>query len=104
MNRYQDTVHSPRRLTRPLFREGAKGAGRFRPGSWNEAVGLIAEEWKKIINRHGAEAILPYSYAGTMGLVQRNAGHPFFHRLGASRLERTICCFGERGGLESGHG
>ncbi len=40
---------------------------------------------------HGAEAILPYSYAGTMGLIQRNAGHPFFHRLGASRLDRTIC-------------
>ncbi|MCX5911577.1 MAG: molybdopterin oxidoreductase family protein [Deltaproteobacteria bacterium] len=101
MNRYQDTVHSPRRLTRPLFREGAKGAGLFRPGSWDEAVGVIAAEWKKIINRHGAEAILPYSYAGTMGLVQRNAGHPFFHRLGASRLERTICSSAKEAGWKA---
>jgi len=44
-----------------------------------------------IIDHYGSEAILPYSYAGTMGLIQRNAGHPFFHRLGASRLDRTIC-------------
>jgi anaerobic selenocysteine-containing dehydrogenase len=101
MNRYQDTVHSPRRLTRPLFREGAKGTGLFRPGSWNEAVGVIAAEWKKIINLHGAEAILPYSYAGTMGLVQRNAGHPFFHRLGASRLERTICSSAKEAGWKA---
>ena len=101
MNRYQDTVHSPRRLTRPLFREGAKGDGRFRPGSWDEALGRIAGEWKKIIGRHGAEAILPYSYAGTMGLVQRNAGHPFFHRLGASRLERTICSSAKEAGWKA---
>lgn len=91
MNRYQDTVHSPRRLTTPLLRTGAKGAGAFRAISWDEAIALIAERWQTIIAKHGAEAILPYSYAGTMGLIQRNAGHPFFHRLGASRLKRTIC-------------
>jgi anaerobic selenocysteine-containing dehydrogenase len=91
MNRYQDTVHSPRRLTTPLLRLGAKGAGEFQPISWDQAIGRIAERWGQIIAEHGAEAILPYSYAGTMGLIQRNAGHPFFHRLGASRLDRTIC-------------
>ena len=101
MNRYQDTVHSPRRLTRPLFREGAKGTGVFRVGSWDEAIGTIAAKWKKIIDCHGAEAILPYSYAGTMGLVQRNAGHPFFHRLGASRLERTICTAAKEAGWKT---
>jgi len=101
MNRYQDTVHSPRRLTRPLFREGAKGGGRFRPGTWNEAIDLIVGRWREIITRHGAEAILPYSYAGTMGLVQRNAGHPFFHRLGASRLERTICSSAKEAGWKA---
>jgi anaerobic selenocysteine-containing dehydrogenase len=52
---------------------------------------MIAEKWRGIISAHGAEAILPYSYAGTMGIIQRNSGHPFFHRLGASRLDRTIC-------------
>ncbi len=91
MNRYQETVHSPLRLTRPLLRTGTKGSGEFRPISWEEAIDRIIEGWQKIINQYTAEAILPYSYAGTMGLIQRNAGHPFFHRLGASRLDRTIC-------------
>ena len=91
MARYQATVHAPSRLTTPLVRAGAKGSGAFRPASWDEAVALVAARWKEIISRHGAEAILPYSYAGTMGLVQRNAGHAFFHALGASRLDRTIC-------------
>jgi len=91
MNRYQETVHSPLRLTRPLLRTGAKGMGQFRPISWSEAVERIADRWRTILRHDGSESILPYSYAGTMGLVQRNAGHPFFYRLGASRLERTIC-------------
>ena len=91
MLHYEKTVHSPRRLTTPLIRTGAKGSGAFRPLSWDEAIAIIADRWRDIIARHGAEAILPYSYAGTMGLIQRNAGHPFFHRLGASRLARTIC-------------
>ena len=91
MNRYQDTVHHPERLTTPLRRTGPKGTGAFAPVSWEEALAQTAERWRGIIARHGAEAILPYSYAGTMGLVQRNAGHAFFHRLGASRLDRTIC-------------
>jgi anaerobic selenocysteine-containing dehydrogenase len=91
MNRYQETVHSPLRLRTPLLRTGPKGAGEFRRASWDEAVAEIAGRWRAILAEHGGEAILPYSYAGTMGLVQRNAGHAFFHRLGASRLDRTIC-------------
>jgi anaerobic selenocysteine-containing dehydrogenase len=91
MLHYERTVHSPQRLTTPLKRTGAKGSGEFAPISWDEAVSTIAQRWRGIIAEHGAEAILPYSYAGTMGLIQRNAGHPFFHRLGASRLDRTIC-------------
>jgi anaerobic selenocysteine-containing dehydrogenase len=91
MRQYQQTVHSPERLTSPLLRTGPKGSGQFVPVSWDEAVERICSRWKEIIAGHGAEAILPYSYAGTMGLVQRNSGHPFFHKLGASRLARTIC-------------
>ncbi len=91
MNRYPDTVHSPRRLTHPLERKGSKGSGEFREISWEAAIDKISRRWQDIIALLGAEAILPYSYAGTMGLVQRNAGHPFFHRLGASLLDRTIC-------------
>ena len=91
MNRYQDTVHSRDRLTVPLERVGPKGEGAFRSISWERAIARIAARWNEIVLKHGGEAILPYSYAGTMGLVQRNAGHAFFHRLGASRLDRTIC-------------
>ncbi|MCF6179998.1 MAG: molybdopterin oxidoreductase family protein [Geopsychrobacter sp.] len=91
MNHYEKTVHSPRRLTEPLLRCGKKGQGEFRPISWPEAIDQIANRWRKIIAEFGPQAILPYSYAGTMGIIQRNAGHPFFHRMGASLLERGIC-------------
>ncbi len=91
MNHYEKTVHSPRRLTEPLLRCGEKGEGKFRPVSWPEALSHIADNWRKIIAEFGPEAILPYSYAGTMGIIQRNAGHPFFYRMGASLLERGIC-------------
>ncbi|MDD5106480.1 MAG: molybdopterin oxidoreductase family protein [Desulfuromonadaceae bacterium] len=91
MNHYEQTVHSSRRLTTPLRRAGIKGSGAFEPISWETAIAEICDRWAEIIGDHGAEAILPYSYAGTMGLLQRNAGHAFFHKLGASRLERTIC-------------
>lgn len=101
MAAYEQTVHSPRRLRKPLLRTGPKGSGRFRESTWREALGFIAERWRTIIATHGSESILPYSYAGTMGLVQRNAGHPFFHRLGASRLDRTICSPAKEAGLKA---
>lgn len=91
MQRYELTVHSERRLLTPLLRSGKKGEGKFVPISWEEAIRRITDKWKEIIPSFGAESILPYSYAGTMGILQRNSGHPFFHRLGASRLDRTIC-------------
>ncbi|HBG05125.1 MAG: formate dehydrogenase [Geobacteraceae bacterium GWC2_58_44] len=91
MLHYEKSVHSPLRLSTPLLRTGPKGAGEFAPISWDQAIATIAERWREIIAKYGAQAILPYSYAGTMGVIQRNAGHPFFHRLGASRLDRTIC-------------
>lgn len=91
MVHYERTVHSPQRLTQPLLRIGEKGAGKYRPISWDEGIQVIADRWQGIMAQYGAEAILPYSYAGTMGTVQRNCGEGFFHRLGASRLDRTIC-------------
>lgn len=101
MNRYPDTVHHPGRLTAPLLRTGPKGSGEFREISWDEAGTRIADEWQAIIAETGAEAILPYSYAGTMGLLQRNGGHAFFHKLGVSRLERTICVAAKSAGWEA---
>ena len=91
MARYERTVHSPQRLTTPLKRTGPKGSGTFQPISWDEAIAEIARHWKTIIREDGAEAILPYSYAGTMGTIQYSAGHAFFFALGASSLDRTIC-------------
>ena len=88
---YAERVHSPLRITRPLRRVGPKGAGRFEPIGWDEAIADVARRWRAIIAAHGAEAILPFSYAGSMGQVQYYAGHPLFHGLGASRLDRTIC-------------
>ncbi|MHB8907647.1 MAG: molybdopterin oxidoreductase family protein [Syntrophales bacterium] len=101
MNHYERTVHSPRRLTTPLVRTGPKGEGRFEPLSWDEAVERICSRWKDLLVRYGGECVLPYSYAGTMGLVQRNSGHPFFHKLGASRLERTICAPAKEAGWKA---
>ncbi len=91
MAHYEKTIYSSRRLSAPLRRVGKKGTGQFEPISWDNAIDIICSSWRKVIAIHGAEAILPYSYAGTMGLIQRNAGHAFFYKLGASRLERTIC-------------
>ena len=99
MAHYERSVHSERRLTSPLRRVGAKGEGHFEPLSWEAALDEIAARWKDLIDRWGAETILPYSYAGTMGLIQGKAGHPFFHRLGASRLDRTICTPAKSAGL-----
>src|SRR5581483_3338201 len=88
---YAERVHSPLRVLTPLRRSGPKGAGRFVPVTWEAAVADIAARWRAIVAEHGGEAILPYSYAGSMGQVQFWAGHPLFHALGASRLDRTIC-------------
>jgi anaerobic selenocysteine-containing dehydrogenase len=88
---YAERVHSPLRVLTPLRRVGPKGTGHFEPLSWDDALAEIVARWHSIIAEDGPEAILPYSYAGTMGHVQYHAGHPLFHALGASRLGRTIC-------------
>ncbi len=91
MAHYERTVHNPRRLTTPMKRTGPKGSGLLTPISWEDAISEIAARWKEIIATEGAEAILPYSYAGTMGVIQHGALHGLFYRLGASELDRTIC-------------
>lgn len=90
--RYLEREYSPERLLYPRRRVGAKGEGRFERIGWDEALDLISEQLLRTGQEHGPESILPYSYAGNMGLLN-GAGmdHRFFHRLGASRLDRTIC-------------
>jgi anaerobic selenocysteine-containing dehydrogenase len=92
VDRYLDRVYGPERVLHPLRRAGAKGAGVFERVSWETALADIVERLRAVIAAHGAEAILPYSYAGNMGLVQyAGMDRRFFARLGASRLDRTVC-------------
>ncbi len=91
VSRYAERTHHPERVLKPLRRTGPKGAGQFEPVGWDEALSEIAARLGAIAARD-PQAILPYSYAGTMGLVQGEAmAGRFFHRLGASLLDRTIC-------------
>src|ERR1035437_6007638 len=90
--RYLEREYAPSRLLYPLRRTGAKGEGRFARVTWDEALDEIAARLKAIAAEFGPEAILPYSYAGTMGLLNGwGMARRFFLRRGASRLDRTIC-------------
>ena len=92
VDRYLERTYHRDRLTTPLKRTGAKGEGRFMPVSWDEAIDGIAARLQETITRYGAESVLPYSYAGTMGLLQgEGMAQRFFNRMGASQLARTIC-------------
>jgi anaerobic selenocysteine-containing dehydrogenase len=91
VSRYPERTYHPERILTPLKRVGPKGSGRFEPIGWEEALDTIAARLKSIAATN-PEAILPYSYAGTMGQVQSEGmAARFFNRLGASLLERTIC-------------
>ena len=98
--RYLEREYSPDRLLYPQKRVGAKGEGRFQRICWDEALDAIAGKLRAVAAEFGPEAILPYSYAGTMGLLN-GAGmdRRFFHRLGASQLDRTICSAAGGAGL-----
>ncbi len=94
VSRYTERTYHPERLLHPLKRVGPKGAGQFERVSWDAALQDIAARLTAIASRapDAAQAILPYSYAGTMGLVQGDSlSARFFHKLGASLLDRTIC-------------
>jgi anaerobic selenocysteine-containing dehydrogenase len=103
--RYLEREYSPERLLYPQRRVGAKGEGRFERISWDQALDRIARELTKIAAESGPEAVLPYSYAGTMGLLNGSGmDRRFFHRLGASRLDRTICSAAGGAGLNEALG
>jgi len=91
VSRYTERTYHPERILHPLKRSGPKGSGQFVPVGWDEALRDIASRLRTIAAR-APEAILPYSYAGTMGLVQGDGmAARFFHKLGTSLLNRTIC-------------
>lgn len=89
---YLERVYHPDRLQYPLRRVGPKGSGQWQRISWDEALAEIGEVWRAIIAQYGPAAILPYSYSGTLGLVQMSVCNGrLWNRLGASRLQRSIC-------------
>jgi len=95
VSRYAERNHHPDRITQPYIRKTKKGAASsiddFEPASWDDALDLIAANFKKIVAEDGAEAIWPFHYAGTMGLVQRDGLERFRHALGTSRMHATYC-------------
>jgi anaerobic selenocysteine-containing dehydrogenase len=102
VSRYTQRTYHPERILQPLKRSGPKGSGQFTPVSWESALADIAGRLQAIAGRSpdAAQAILPYSYAGTMGLVQgESIAGRFFNKLGASLLDRTICASAAAEGL-----
>ena len=92
VNHFLDRVYSPERITTPLLRTGAKGSGEFRHASWDEALALVARRVADEIARHGGETVLPWSSAGTQGLLQMSSlDRRFFARLRASRTTGALC-------------
>ncbi|MCG8508925.1 MAG: molybdopterin oxidoreductase family protein [Rhodospirillales bacterium] len=88
---YAERVHHPDRLKQPLRRVGAKGDGRFEALSWDDALDEVAEAFSRVADGHGPEAVWPYFYAGTMGLVQRDSLIGFQRAGGYSAMTKTIC-------------
>jgi anaerobic selenocysteine-containing dehydrogenase len=102
--RYAERVHHPDRLTRPLRRVGGKGGGRFEPVSWDDALDAVAAAFTGAARQHGPEAVWPYLYAGTMGLVQRDGIERLRHAMGYSGMGRTICSSIAKAGWTAGAG
>ena len=102
--RYAERVHHPDRLTQPLVRKGAKGSGEFAPISWDDALDLVAEKFLRAEEQHGAEAVWPYYYAGTMGHVMRDGINRLRHVKRYSDFHETICNNPAQAGFAAGTG
>jgi len=102
--RYAERANHPDRLLHPLQRVGEKGAGEFRPISWDDALDIVAEKFLKAEQRHGAQSVWPYFYAGTMGLVQRDGINRLRHAKKYSGFHSTICVNPAYAGFTAGTG
>ncbi len=102
--RYAERLHHPDRLTKPLKRRGAKGGGEWSPISWDDALDIVAEQFVAAEQRHGAEAVWPYFYAGTMGLVMRDGINRLRHVKKYSGFHSTICVNPSYTGFAAGTG
>src|SRR4051795_9011527 len=98
---YLERTYAPDRVLFPQKRVGKKGEGRFRRVSWDEALDEIAARLKTLAAEN-PQTILPCSYAGTMGMVQYSSmDRRFFHKLGASLLDRTLCSTAGKYGIKA---
>ena len=102
--RYAERQHHPARLTEPLRRKGDKGSGEWQKISWDDALDLVAENFLRAEQRHGAEAVWPYYYAGTMGLVMRDGINRLRHAKKYSGFHSTICVNPAYSGFAAGTG
>jgi anaerobic selenocysteine-containing dehydrogenase len=102
--RYAERIHHPGRVTRPMRRAGPKGSGLFEPMSWDDALDLVAEKFLDAERRFGPQAVWPYYYAGTMGLVQRDGIHRLRHTKKYSGFHSTICVNAAYTGFAAGTG
>ncbi|MFO1062260.1 MAG: molybdopterin-dependent oxidoreductase [Pirellulales bacterium] len=91
MVHYPERQHHPDRLRYPMKRVGPKGSGQFTRITWEEALDESQRRLTQIVEQYGPESVLPYSYAGTMGIIERDFPTAFFRGLGASELDWTIC-------------
>jgi anaerobic selenocysteine-containing dehydrogenase len=105
VNRFLDRVYSPDRLLYPLRRVGPKGEARFVRCSWQSALDEISDRIGLVVREHGSEAVMPYSYLGTQGVIQGGCvADRFFAALGATRLHRAICGGGPFAGYVAAQG
>jgi anaerobic selenocysteine-containing dehydrogenase len=105
VSNYLERVYSGERILHPFVREGAKGEGRFRRASWDEALDVVARRLLETIERYGGEAVLPYSFLGAQGFLQCDSmSARVMHALGASSLARTICDAAATAGIPITHG
>ena len=102
--RYAEREHHAERLLHPLRRTGEKGSGEFQPIAWDDALDLVAENFLRAEQRHGAESVWPYYYAGTMGLVMRDGIHRLRHAKKYSGFHSTICVNPSYAGYTAGVG
>jgi anaerobic selenocysteine-containing dehydrogenase len=104
MARYPQRQEQEDRVLFPMRRVGAKGEGRFERISWDTAFDEIASRLKNVIDRHGAQSVLPYAYGGTMGVIQSQAPLALFRSIGALELDQTICAATGGAGWEANYG
>jgi anaerobic selenocysteine-containing dehydrogenase len=102
--RYAEREHHKDRLLHPLRRTGVKGSGQFAPISWDDALDLVAEAFQKAEQKHGAQAVWPYQYAGTMGLLMRDGINRLRHVKKYSGFHSSICVNPAYAGFAAGTG